>query len=103
MTRQRVLFVLIGIAVLAVLIGAVSLRRSFIEAAQADLRTRGFFWFEILGTRSPCEGSFDIGVSVIFQNSRDGEFIGGRLCRPLDGTSRWNWSPDPAKVPARPK
>jgi hypothetical protein len=100
MTRQRVLFVLIGVIVLAALIGAVSLRRPFIEAARADLKTRGLFWSEVLGTRIPCHGLFDIGVSVVFQNTANGELIGGRLCRPPDWSSQWNWYPDPYKARA---
>ena len=98
MTRQRVLFVLIGVMVLAALIGAWSLRRPFINAAQADLKTRGIFWSEVLGTRIPCKDMFDIGVSVVFQNTPNGEVIGGRLCRSPDWSSSWNWYPDPAKV-----
>jgi hypothetical protein len=100
MTRQRVLFALIGVIVLAALIGAVSLRRPFIEAARADLKTRGLFWSEVLGTRIPCHGLFDIGVSVVFQNTANGELIGGRLCRPPDWSSQWNWYPDPYKARA---
>ncbi len=99
MTRQHVLFALIGVAVLAVLLGILSLRRPFTEAARADLETRGLYWFTILGTRTPCHGLFDIGVSVVFQTVPNGEFIGGRLCRPLDRTSAWRWHPDPEKVP----
>src|SRR5437868_13463146 len=98
MTRQRVLFALIGVLVLAALIGALSLRRPFINAAQADLKARGLFWFEVLGTRIPCEGLFDIGVSVVFQNSPNGELIGGRLCRPPDRSSAWTWYPHPARL-----
>lgn len=101
MTRQRVIFVLIGVIGLAALIGGLSLRRPFIKAAQADLKTRGLFWSEVLGTRIPCHGLFDIGVSVVFQNSPNGELIGGRLCRPPDGSSAWTWHPDPAKARAR--
>jgi hypothetical protein len=98
MTRQRVLFVLIGVIVLAALIGGLSLRRPFINAARADLKTRGLFWSEVLGTRIPCHGLFDIGVSVVFQNARNGGLIGGRLCRRPDWSSPWIWYPDPAKV-----
>ena len=98
MTRQRVLFVLIGVIVLAALIGALTLRRSFIDAARADLEGRGLYWFDLLGTRIPCHGLFDIGVSVVFQNSPNGEFIGGRLCRPPDWSSQWNLHPDPARA-----
>ena len=98
MTRQRVLFALIGVVVLVALLGVLSLRRPFTDAAHADLETRGLYWFTVVGTRTPCHGLFDIGVSVVFQNVPNGEFIGGRLCRPLDGTSVWSWYPDPAKV-----
>jgi hypothetical protein len=98
MTRQHLLFVLIGLVALAALIGAWSLRRPFLDAARADLERRGLHWFDILGTRIPCAGPFDLGVSVVFRNSPDGEVIGGRLCRPADRSSAWTWYPDPAKV-----
>jgi hypothetical protein len=100
MTRQRVLFVFIGVVVLAALIGAWSFRRPFLETARADLQGRGLYWFDVLGTRIPCHGPFDIGVSVVFQNGANGEFIGGRLCRPIGQSSQWNWYPDPAKARA---
>ena len=81
-----------------------SLRRPFIDAAQADLRARKLHWFQILGTRIPCHGMFDIGVTVMFKNSEQGELIGGRLCR-LPWASEWTWYPDPGDarpgVPAR--
>ena len=87
MIRQTA-FIAIGVAlVLALLIGGWSLRRPFIDAAQADLKTRGFAWFEIVGTRIPCRDAFDVGVNVLFRMVPDGVVIGGRLCRPLDRTS----------------
>lgn len=102
MTRQRILFALIGVAVLAALIGVWSLRQPFIDAAQADLKTRGFAWFEILGTRMPCHDAFDIGVNVLFRIGPDGAVIGGRLCRPFDRTSPWIWHPLPSRIDVGP-
>jgi hypothetical protein len=98
MTRRHVFIGLCVAAALAVLIGAWSLRLPFIKAAEADLKTRGFYWSSVLGTRIPCSGAFDIGVSVVFQTTPNGETIGGRLCRPPDRSSAWTWHPDPARV-----
>jgi len=99
MTLQKrlIIFLVAGVC-LAALAALLSLRRPFIDAARADLQTRKLFWFEILGTRIPCRGMFDIGVTVVFQNSAQGEYIGGRLCRPLDGSSEWTWYPDPGQA-----
>ena len=103
--RKGAIIFLIGGACLALLVAAWSLRRPFIDAAQADLQARKIHWFQILGTRIPCSGKLDIGVTVIFKTSDQGELIGGRLCRPPDWSSPWTWFPDPGKarpgVPAR--
>jgi hypothetical protein len=98
MTRQRVLYVLIGVMVLAALIGAWSFRRPFVDAARADLEGRGLYWFDLLGTRIPCHGLFDVGVSLVFKKNPDDEVINGRLCRALDRSSPWNFYPDPVRV-----
>jgi hypothetical protein len=99
--QKRLIVLLIAGACLAALVGLWSLRRPFIDAAQADLQARKLHWFQILGTRMPCHGTFDIGVTVMFKNSAQGEMIGGRLCRFPDWSSDWKWYPDPGD--ARPK
>ncbi len=96
--QKRVATFVATSACLAALVGVWSLRRPFIDAAQADLRARKIHWFQILGTRVPCGGPFDIGVTVVFKNSELGELIGGRLCRPPDWSSEWTWYPDPGKA-----
>jgi hypothetical protein len=99
--QKRAMVLLICGACFAAVMTAWSLRRPFINAAQAELQARKIFWFQILGTRIPCGGPLDIGVTVVFKNSEQGELIGGRLCRPPDWSSEWIWYPDPGDVRSR--
>jgi len=101
--KKRLIILLIAGAGLAALVALWGLRRPFIDAAQADLQARKLFWFQVLGTRMPCSGLFDIGVMVVFQNSAQGQVIGGRLCRPLDWSSEWTWYPNPENARLRVK
>lgn len=98
MTRKHV-FIAFAIALTAVaLLGIWSLRRPLVAAAEADLQARGVRWFEVTGTRIPCDGPLSIGVTATFRRSADGLLIGARLCRPLDWSSPWSWYPDPDRA-----
>ena len=98
--QKRVTIAFAVVACLAAMVGLWSLRAPLIAAAQAELQARKIHWFQVLGTRIPCHDTFDIGVTVMFKNSEQGELIGGRLCR-FPWANEWNWHPDPGD--ARPK
>lgn len=96
--RKHTLICIAGGASLAALLAVWSLRLPFIDAAEAELAARKIHWSQVLGTRMPCRGMLDIGVTVIFKNSEEGELIGGRLCRRLGWSSEWKWYPDPGNA-----
>lgn len=76
------------------LAAALILRGQLINAARDHMQKSDIHWFQILGTRIPCEGLFDVGVGVNYQEHKEAKRSqSGRLCRSL-GSDDWAWHPD---------
>lgn len=91
--RNYWLILLLACGVVALVTGGMILRAQLIDAARADLQTRGLYRFQILSTRVPCGGTFAIGVSVMYQNSANEMPTEGRLCRSPEWTTEWKLYP----------
>ncbi len=91
--KHWLVFVMVGVGI-ALLAAALILRARIIDAAHADMQRRGIYWFQIVGTRIPCEGMFDVGVAVTLQEREEEKPRFGRLCHPLNWSGEWEWYPN---------
>lgn len=91
--RRYGLYVLLGVACVAAVAIAWTIRVTVASSAQRHLQTSGLYWFHIKNTRIPCAEDFSVGVIVVYRKANGGDEMTGRLCRRLDWASDWVWHP----------
>ena len=86
-------YALLGVACVAVIAIAWTIRVTVGSSARQHLQTSGLYRFHIKNSRIPCAENFSVGVIVVYREVRDGDEMTGRLCRRLSWMSDWVWHP----------